>query len=592
MKARRRSAVLAASVWTLAFALGAGAAPQAFAKHASKHKAAAPAHAKHGAAHETEAALPASGGLKVLSPGDVRAYAAAFDATKRGDFDAADDAAARIDNTLLMGRLVYRKLMHPAYVAKADELKAWLKAYKDQPDADKIYQLARKRILEGGVRTGGAPTTAAPATDGLDAPAKPVVDPTWARAEAQVRRLEASAPKAAVDRKQEAAREAFYAGDVKGADTLAVAANDKWIAGLAAFRMERYAEAMSRFDTLSTDRTQNEWVRSAGAYWAARAATASGAPERAPAYLQRAAATPYTFYGLIAERQLGLDPAVTADGMDLGPDTAVDIATATTPSKPIRVAANEEEAGPSATRLIRKDGRARRAAAFAQLGMKTEAAGELRNAAMAADSGAARKTWTSLAVALNAPIASPADTGRAPRARFDVAQFPTPDLDPVGGFTLDKALVYALVRQESRFDTSAVSTAGAHGLMQLMPTTAAIVAGDDKLAADPSPLHDPAINLRLGQDYVARLLTSTRDDILQAVAAYNIGPGALQKMSARMGNADSLLLIESMPGAQTRDFVQKVMANYWIYRNLFGKASPSLSAVASAAKAVTAGLDR
>ena len=149
------------------------------------------------------------------------------------------------------------------------------------------------------------------------------------------------------------------------------------------------------------------------------------------------------------------------------------------------------------------------------------------------------------------------------------------------------------MRQESKFDATASSASGAWGLMQLMPATAARVAGDDKLKSDPTPLRDPAFNLRLGQDYVARLLTAVNGDLLHAVAAYNSGPGVIQKTLAQLGkNADSLLAIESMPGAQTRDYVQKVVAGYWIYRNIFGQDSPTLDAAASGKRQVTAALDQ
>ncbi len=149
------------------------------------------------------------------------------------------------------------------------------------------------------------------------------------------------------------------------------------------------------------------------------------------------------------------------------------------------------------------------------------------------------------------------------------------------------------MRQESRFDAGAASASGAYGLMQLTPATAARVAGDDKLKADPTPLRDPGVNLRLGQAYVAKLLSALNGDLLHAVAAYNSGPGVIQKTLAQLGkNADPLLAIESMPGAQTRDFVQRVMAGYWIYRSKFGQDSPSLDAAASGRKAVAATLDQ
>lgn len=118
-----------------------------------------------------------------------------------------------------------------------------------------------------------------------------------------------------------------------------------------------------------------------------------------------------------------------------------------------------------------------------------------------------RSQWMSLILALNAPLTSDADVAASlPAARsFAEPDYPTPVLEPKSGFTIDRALVYAIVRQESRFNPQAVSPAGAVGLMQVMPEAAARAAGDDKLKADMSPMFDPAFNLRVGQDYVTGL---------------------------------------------------------------------------------------
>jgi soluble lytic murein transglycosylase len=517
--------------------------------------------------------------LRVLSPADVRAYTSAFALTRQGQFEAVD--AVKLTDPLLKGRLAFAKLMHPDYRSSFEELSAWMDKYRDQPEAVRIFTLAKRR------QPTGAQAPAAPEAGGA-----PSAD--WARVEALAERLEAravpkalgdpKAPKVTVDQALQASREAFYAGEVTKAYRLAVNSGERWVAGLAAFQLKKFAEAQARFAALAEDETQDEWVRSGAAYWAARSAIASGEPESAPQYLAVAARTPYTFYGLIAERQLGLEPAIGPDGIDLGPPPArLDAAARTT--------AVTGAEGAALARLMRADTRAARAVAFAQIGLKAESGQEIRTALQGAD-GDGRRLWTRLGLALNVPLSSPADLNRAGRSRFDIAQYPTPELSPQGGFTIDRALVYALVKQESRFNPEATSVGGAYGLMQLMPATAARVAGDDKLARNPAPLKDPAINLRLGQDYVTRLLGVVNGDILHAVAAYNAGPGVIMKTVKRLGaETDSLMAIESMPGAQTREFVEKVMAGYWIYRNIFGQDSRTLDAAAGNAKVVRAAVD-
>jgi soluble lytic murein transglycosylase len=523
-------------------------------------------------AAEVRAASDAGFSLTTLSATDVQAYARAFQLTRDGRFAAAQDAVATVESPILKGRLAFAKLMHHDYRSSFEELSAWLEAYRDQPEAARIYALAKRRQPEGAKdplepRTGGSAD--------------------WARIEALAERIEArTATAKPASRPVDpglAAREAFYAGEVATAHRLANESGERWIAGLSAFQLKRYPEAQGKFAALAEDTTQDEWVRSGAAYWAARSAIASGTPEAAPQFLTIAARTPYTFYGLIAERQLGLEPAVGANGLDYA---AIASRVDATPARPVLVGGAD---GAALARLARSDARAGRAVAFAQLGLKAEAGQEVR-AALASAEGDARRSWTQLGLALNVPLTSAADLQRRPR--FDIAQFPTPELTPNGGFTVDRALVYALVRQESRFNPDAMSAAGAHGLMQLMPDTAARVSGDSKLARDPAPLKDPAVNLRLGQDYVTRLLQVTKGDLLHAVAAYNAGPGTILKTLTRLGSeGDSLMAIESMPGAQTREFVEKVVAGYWIYRNIFGQDSRTLDAVASGAKTVMASLD-
>ena len=515
--------------------------------------------------------VPESFSLSPLSAKDVRAYKVAFAATRDGRFEAAAKAAATVSDPTLLGRLAFAKLMHPDYRSSFGELSDWMERYGDQPGADRIYALAMKR------RPDGAPAPRAPraGTAGGDA--------IWARVEALAERYEASAPAASDDDDGQAAREAFYGGDVEKAQALAKASGERWIEGLSTFRMGDYAEARRNFAALAEDGSKDEWVRSAGAYWAARAAIAAGAPEAAPQYLAVAARTPYTFYGLIAERQLGLEPAITAEG--LAPDYA-----AVTPVRASRTSVAGGPDGAAVARLVRSDRRARRAAALAQLGLQSDAGAELR-AGLAGAGPDSREAWARLSLALNAPLTSSHDLSR--RARFDIDDFPTPELSPQGGFTLNKALVYALVRQESRFRANAAGPGGAYGLMQLMPATAARVAGDAKLRKNPSRLKDPGLNLKLGQTYVSRLLGALDGDLLHAVAAYNSGPANIQKTLSSLGrDADSLLAIESMPGAKTRDYVEKVVAGYWIYRNIFGMDSPTLDAAASAKKAISAALDQ
>ena len=98
-------------------------------------------------------------------------------------------------------------------------------------------------------------------------------------------------------------------------------------------------------------------------------------------------------------------------------------------------------------------------------------------------------------------------------------------------------------------------------------------------------LHDPATNLAMGQTYLKRLLADplVGGDLFMMAVAYNAGPGTLAKWRAANTTDDALLFIESLPNQETRSFVQRVMANIWIYQQRLGQSTPTLDMVASGA---------
>jgi len=484
---------------------------------------------------------------KVLSDSDLKLYQSAFAAVDRADFDTASAAAAHAQDKSLAGYVELEKLMHPtAYKAAYEELGGWLSRFADLTGADRVYNLAKRRRPAG---AGATELRAPPSLAGKTAAAKPA----------------AGIP---------AAREAFYSGDIAKAYKLASAKDgERWIAGLAAFRLRNFSDARTRFEALIDDPAEDEALRAGAAYWAARAAIAEGKPELAPSLLTAAARSPWTFYGLLAEAQLGLDPLaafvtpnLAATAEDVIGGLLVRVSTEPRISPP----------GDDLQRFVNTEPRAKRAAALMQLGRRSAASGELLMA-MTEVPGA---PWNELAVA----IGLPADVqALANLARFNPSDYPAPKLEPKNGFTLNPALVYAIVRQESRFNPEAGSRTGAVGLMQLMPDAAARAAGDDKLLADMSPLKDPAFNLRVGQDYFIWLLErGVGDDLIKAVAAYNGGPSPLIRTARQLGDdTDVLMLIESLPARETRDYVEQVMAGYWLYSRQFGEESPTLAQLAS-----------
>lgn len=498
-----------------------------------------------------------------LSAHDAALYAAAFDAAERGDLASADSSLAQVTDNCLTGDVQYVELIRAkARTATFDELASWLKAYGDRPGAARVYELAVQRKPADATLP---ELTVPPVATSLDGSLRTTPAP-----------------------QSRAAREAFFNGDVRRGLDLARASGDAWIAGLAAYRLGDYPDALVSFETLAANPAEDDATRAAGAYWASRSATAAGMPDRANGFLKIAAGSPGAFYGMIARRKLELadDP--------LG--RLIDAATSSKVPPPTSASVGQTSGETALDRLIRTEARARRAVALSQLGRAAEAGAELRAGyAEAADDGA-RSLWMGLMYELNPGSQSGqreivlhsavASAGPSP-------VYPTPALSPAGGFTADKALVYAVIWQESRFNSIAVSPVGAVGLMQLMPTSAASVAGDPTLTSDPISLFDTGKNMALGQAYLNQLEgQATGHDILRAVAGYNGGPATVARTEAMLGpDADTLLVVESLPYAETRAYVKKVMAAYWTYRRQFGAPTRTLDALASDLPTVDARLD-
>jgi soluble lytic murein transglycosylase-like protein len=157
--------------------------------------------------------------------------------------------------------------------------------------------------------------------------------------------------------------------------------------------------------------------------------------------------------------------------------------------------------------------------------------------------------------------------------------FPVPPYNPDDGYRLDSSLVLAFARIESRFQTGATSPAGARGLMQLMPHTASLLG-----VSDPDTLYTPSTSLAVGQRYIEQLLRSLDGNLLELGGAYNAGPGAVGRWrNTKAGGDDPLLFVESIPVAESRSYVKRLMMYHWLYRRRFGQDAKSLDEISAGA---------
>lgn len=286
-------------------------------------------------------------------------------------------------------------------------------------------------------------------------------------------------------------------------------------------------------------------------YWLGRAKTAAGDAKGAKAAYEAAADYNTIYYGLLARAELGMKP------VELRPMPSTKDVDATFNSRELVQAINllvADKQNDMAAALLRL---------LAQTQLKT--GGEFVLAARLAQKVDAHN----LAIA----IADIADKRGVP---LDMFSFPKDGLPTTKLADIDMAAIYAITRTESRFQTDAISSSGARGLMQLMPATAKETAKKIGVSYSSSKLtSDPEYNTQLGSSYLATQLQTYSGSLLLAAAAYNAGGGNANKWITAYGdpradNVDPVVWVELIPFQETRKYVQRVLGNYLVYRARLG----------------------
>jgi len=477
------------------------------------------------AAASRNTALPAP-----LSADDVARYRRIFVLQGAARWAEADREIAGLGDRLLMGNIEAQRYLSPHYRTDYAELSAWLASYADEPDAGAVYTLATNRKAEG---------------------MPPLTRP-----------MAAGGSLAAYDEDDVEARP-VRGGDfdeIDGADDTDTSRNAPsaiWSEGLEAWRRGHIEDALRRFEGLAHAANQSPWTISAAAFWAARAELRSRHPEQFDQWLAVAAEHSRTFYGLLARRTLGVDSY-----LDFEPEAFTELDAQILTGVP---------AG-------------KRALALLQVGDTGRAEAELRTLASRAAPNVVQ-TLLALTERANMPELSVSLSQRmaaGATSRHERGLYPMPGWTPKGGFKIDRALLYALMRQESKFQPVAHNASGASGLMQLMPGTARAMASH--LALKSGRFNDPEINLALAQQYVSELLEDghINGNLLLAVTAYNVGAGGVARYQGAPGTrSDPLMFAESISNHETRIFVHHVLTNYWIYRQRLGQPTPDLDALAA-----------
>jgi soluble lytic murein transglycosylase-like protein len=543
-----------------------------------------------------------------LAPSEAARIRRVFALQARGDIPAAIRATEALDSTAPLGAAMLGEILADRYLGRftrpqAPALRAWLERWPDLPEARAIHALLLIRLPRGEKPPPPPPAIALPhrpnaADSAAGIPVPEESEPAGrdldrnaatdravlaiardhpARAPGRViARTRALAPTYAAQLRGEAARILFTANQDEAAHRLGSAgvhlcktaadcqeaALPGYVAGLAAWRMGRPMLARPLFEAAWRADYTSSALRAGAAFWAARSHLALGDIAGYVHWLDRAAREKTTFYGMIARRTEGLSIGRDAGARETLGEADLDAVEATAH-------------GRLAFALLQVGQRDRAEAALRMLWPAAQAQPALGRAIMLV---AERAGMPSLAAQL-ADLVQTAD-GR-PR---DAVRFAVPRLSPAGGFKVDPALIYALARTESNFDPTLVSPAGARGLMQIMPATARFIARDGATGAARIQLHDPAVNLDLGQRYVAYLasLDVVDGSLIRLLASYNSGPGNFGRWGAAARDlGDPLLFIEAVPIEETRAFIPRVLAYTWIYAARLRLPTPSLDELAA-----------
>lgn len=514
--------------------------------------------------------------INVLSDADASLYTQIFLLQSEEEISAAQKLEKQLSDPLLMNEVLYQRFISKTYRTRGRELVSWMEKYYDMPGAERMAKLAK--IKQATVRKASVPRTISGGAS-IETPqsenwtGKKYTGATNTKITKFKRAIRSGATKTArliledsalkkslteSDYGRLAGRLSFIYytnGEFELAKKWGFVASDAkseyglWAMGLLYFKEEKYHESEKYFSAILDLEQINNARKTEAAFWAGRAADANGNRSAAKKYWKIAAAHPMAFYGALSSVMLGHTPKYEFFEQDCTDD---DIDT------------------------LRETKYGKRALALLQVGQKDRAEQYLKYMITAKVSDRTLHAINSVATAYGLPrVSIQASSLIKDRGILEIddniiysAQYPLPDWEPMGGWSIDRALLLAITKQESGFRTNAKSGAGANGLMQIMPSTAKRVARENKVNMSDIDMLNPEHNMFLGQQYIVDLLAhpNINNNIIKMLAAYNAGMGTLVEFENMFETYDPLLYIESFPTYETRSYIKRVMSNLWLYR--------------------------
>ncbi len=513
---------------------------------------------------------------QILTDIDASLYRQIFVLQDKEKINTAINVQSQIADRLLMNEILYQRYFSDTYRTRGAEIADWMGKYYDMPGAKRIEKLAK--IKKASVRKASVPNVISGSESIETAQSETWTEKKYSGTVGRKindfkRAIRSGATKVARQILEEKSfrkgvTESDYGrlagrlsylyytnGEMELAKKWGFVASDAkseyglWAMGLLYFKEENYIESQKYFSRILELPQINNARKTEAAFWAGRAADFKGDRENAKRYWRIAATYPMAFYGALSTIMLGQQPKYEFFENEV---TDEDIAVL-----------ENTKYGKMALALIQV-GRKDRAEEYLKYLITPRASDRVLHAvnSIASEYGLPRVSIQSASVIKDRGILEIDD---------DIiysAQYPLPDWEPLGGWSIDRALLLAITKQESNFRTTAKSGAGANGVMQIMPSTAKRVARANKVDFSQMDMSNPEHNMFLGQQYIVDLLQhqSIENNIIKMLAAYNAGMGTMVKFEKTFYTYDPLLYIESFPAYETRSYIKRVMSNLWLYR--------------------------
>ena len=513
---------------------------------------------------------------QILSDMDAALYEQIFALQSKEKIDTAMRVENQIADKLLMNEVLYQRYFSDTYRTRGKEVASWMEKYYDMPGASRMAKLAQKKqvktraasvpnMISGSesIETAQSETWTAKKYSGSTAKKidkfKGAIRTGSTKVARQILEDKSFREKLTEsDYGRLAGRLSFIYytnGEMELAKKWGFVASDAnseyglWAMGLLYFKEDKYSESQKYFSRILDLKQINNARKTEAAFWAGRAADYSGKIDMAKKYWRIAATYPMSFYGALSATMLGQQPEYEFFEQEF---TDTDI----------------EE--------LRSTKYGKIALALLQIGQKDRAEEYLKYLITPRVSNRVLHAVNSVASHYGLPrVSIQSASVIKDRGILEIddniiysAQYPLPDWEPMGGWSIDRALLLAITKQESNFRTAAKSGAGANGVMQLMPSTAKRVARANKVDISQIDMTNPEHNMFLGQQYIVDLLSHDRveNSIIKMLAAYNAGMGTMVKFEKTFYTYDPLLYIESFPAYETRSYIKRVMSNLWLYR--------------------------